>query len=171
MSVSIWGNNEIIDEGTCFAYSYHFDRSGRIVKHDPPLVGTGMVYKYDSNGELLDYGWDNRDGKEYFWHSTNDSMSEETFKSSLVEISAEHKQYLNHRFDRETSAIKMVSNFCANTDGYYMITPVAYHNNDEILVVELSAHLLEVPRDSFLRKGERRSPITLTILIDYKLYE
>lgn len=157
--------DDLDDESPCIAFAYDFDLKGQIIKYRPPMVGFSMVYKYDSSGDLIDYGWDNRDGSEYFWFSTKDD--DEDFDDKVKEMDAEHKEFLTGKLTKDDTVIKRISSFCASIDGYYELSFAEEHENYPKLVGTLYAHLVDTPSDSLVSKSRFKNPGFLTVFINY----
>ncbi|MHC9510772.1 hypothetical protein [Kangiella sp. M94] len=153
------------DEHACIAFTYNFDSKGQIIKYQPPMVGFSMVYKYDDSGNLIDYGWDNRDGSEYFWFSTKDD--DEDFDDKVKEMDAEHKEFLTGKLTKNDTVVKRISSYCANIDGYYELSFAKEHKDYPKLAGTLYAHLVDTPSDSIVSKSRFKTPGFLTVFINY----
>lgn len=116
--------DDLDDEHACIAFTYNFDSKGQIIKYQPPMVGFSMVYKYDDSGDLIDYGWDKRDGSEYFWFSTKD---DEGFDDKVKEMDTEYKEFLTGKLAKDDTVIKRISSYCASIDGYYELSFAEEH--------------------------------------------
>lgn len=151
-------------EHACIAFAYDFDSKGQIIMYRPPMVGFSMVYKYDNGGNLIDYGWDHRDGSEYFWFSTKD---DEDFDDKVKEMDTEHKEFLTGKLTKDDTVIKGISSYCASIDGYYELSFAEEHENYPKLAGTLYAHLVDTPSDSLVFKSRFKNPGFLTVFINY----
>ena len=152
-------------EHSCIAFAYEFDSKGQIIKYIPPMVGTSMVYKYENSGDLIDYGWDNRDGSDYLWFSTREDY--DRFEEEVKKMDAEHKDFLTTKRSKDDTVIKRISSFCANIDGYYELSFAEGHMDYPQLAGTLYAHLVDTPSDSLVSKSRFKTPGFLTVFINY----
>ena len=152
-------------EHACIAFAYDFDSKGQIIKYAPPMVGTSMVYRYADSGDLIDYGWDNRDGSDYLWFSTKEDY--DRFEDAVKEFNAEHKDFLTTKLSKDDTVIKRISSFCANIDGYYELSFAEGHKDYPQLAGTLYAHLVDTPSDSLVSKSRFKTPGFLTVFNNY----
>ncbi|MBV33965.1 MAG: hypothetical protein CMP47_00615 [Rickettsiales bacterium] len=157
--VAIFEN--VDDESPCLAFAHYFNSEGYITKFSPPMVGTSMVYKYDANAKLVDYGWDERDGSDYVWFS---KVGKEDFDLRLQRISNRHQSYLNYKLKPGEKVVKRVISVCANIDGFYELSVTKIEQSLPKLIV---AKLKGAPERSHLHDTSFETPKVLFIKLNY----